>query len=842
MNTIIRIATAAALAALTPLPAYAQQKTKSQTSIHAAAKAGDTDGLKAILDADPEAWKLKDVSDDTALHIAAWEGHLEAVTLLLDRGADIEIRGSFAWTALHSAARGGHVGVCRLLLERGADRHSLNGSGQTPAQITRSAAVKEVLENVEMTVPGLDQFLADARKGNVEALRQWLDQSTKLLDARDALGRTAAMVAAAEGHTEVLRLLIDRGADINLLSSGNSASALSLAASGGHLDAVRLLVEHGAEVNPAVEKRSRFSTITCSPLSGAANTVTLTETGARAMRTVFQSEGEHSSGGAAANDDPKSVLAELQLQSGEPTFGEFLSSWFRREPEPLRASKRAIVALLLKAGADPNGKYAQSPLGEAALSGDTDTIRLLLEHGADPNRILTITTALGTAAIAHAPDAAIQLLLEAGADPLVKPADTPNAVGVSPIEFATKMSNESAFNLMFASLKPDALPESAHYQTLKAVVFDPALLRKALAAGFNAKAVGGEKMTALHRAAHGTNVESLRLLLEAGADPNAPDFAGFTPLHNAAEEGRATHIPLLLEHGAEIEAKTAKGIAPLQSACGPAGSVETVRLLLEAGAMVGARSTEGSTALLNAAGGGRVEIVTLLLKAGANPGEMKDYAVTALGLAARGPAPDDAPPPEEGFEATEFGTEEDYLRLAALLIEHGADVNAVPAGTTKGYSPLEMALTSGFGEMVLFLLEHGADLELKNKTQMDRTPIQVAVLGRKQDMLDLMIERGANVNAADIQGNTPLHQAAGLDDGEMIETLLKHGAAINARNEPRATPLYHAVYVKAANAVRVLLKHGADASINGPNGLTPLELAEVLEQRELVRLLTTYSK
>ena len=90
------------------------------TPTHEAAEAGDTKRLEALLDKDPDLINAKNDSGIQPLHMAAWEGHDEAVTLLLDRGANIAARDSGDWTALHFAASGDHAATCRLLLERGA--------------------------------------------------------------------------------------------------------------------------------------------------------------------------------------------------------------------------------------------------------------------------------------------------------------------------------------------------------------------------------------------------------------------------------------------------------------------------------------------------------------------------------------------------------------------------------------------------------------------------------------------------------------------------------------------------------------------------------------------------
>jgi ankyrin repeat protein len=129
---------------LHPVSALAQKGVTRP--IHEAAKAGETAKLGEILDATPDAWKLKDDAGNPPLHVAAWEGENEAVALLLDRGADIAARGFDEWTAQHLAARGGHAKTCQLLLERGADRDALNGVDRNALKTATNAATRQVLK------------------------------------------------------------------------------------------------------------------------------------------------------------------------------------------------------------------------------------------------------------------------------------------------------------------------------------------------------------------------------------------------------------------------------------------------------------------------------------------------------------------------------------------------------------------------------------------------------------------------------------------------------------------------------------------------------------------------
>jgi uncharacterized protein len=99
-----------------------------------AASLGDVERLQELLDADPSLATVFSGDGFTALHLPAFFGGVEAVRLLLDRGADVDAhgRGWMTGTPLNSAAAGGHTDVARLLLDSGADPDARQASGWTP--------------------------------------------------------------------------------------------------------------------------------------------------------------------------------------------------------------------------------------------------------------------------------------------------------------------------------------------------------------------------------------------------------------------------------------------------------------------------------------------------------------------------------------------------------------------------------------------------------------------------------------------------------------------------------------------------------------------------------------
>ncbi|XP_046858084.1 ankyrin repeat domain-containing protein 66-like [Xenia sp. Carnegie-2017] len=117
------------------------------TELHEAAAKDDVKTLQCLLvksdiDVDAEDW---DWGKRTALHIAACNGSTATVKLLLDHGADMEMRMTGGWIPAHCAAEGGHVVVLRLLMEYKCPMNVQDDSGDTPVNIATVYGHKDVV-------------------------------------------------------------------------------------------------------------------------------------------------------------------------------------------------------------------------------------------------------------------------------------------------------------------------------------------------------------------------------------------------------------------------------------------------------------------------------------------------------------------------------------------------------------------------------------------------------------------------------------------------------------------------------------------------------------------------
>ena len=138
------------------------------------------------------------------------------------------------------------------------------------------------------------------------------------------------------------------------------------------------------------------------------------------------------------------------------------------------------------------------------------------------------------------------------------------------------------------------------------------------------------------------------------------------------------------------------------------------------------------------------------------------------------------------------------------------------------------------------LLEKGADPNAQDSSGW--TPLHTAVAHGHVNVAKLLIEYGADVNAKTLRGWTPLHFASAFRMPLMVKLLLQNGADVNAKDKDGATPLHFAASKGYLDVVELLLKNGADPSIINSLGETPAELAEINGHRDVAVFIREWSR
>ena len=337
--------------------------------------------------------------------------------------------------------------------------------------------------------------------------------------------------------------------------------------------------------------------------------------------------------------------------------------------------------------------------------------------------------------------------------------------------------------------------------------------------------VGSHGRTMLWEAAYRGKLESVRFLLERGADINLPGCyhiqhrLEITPYCVARSKGRDLVADYLLAQGATIDIHTAAYLGDYDAVCSHlnndadlvnSGYLQSVMLPTGEPHTFEHRETPWATPLCYATMGGNRAIVELLISRGAtiapHSERLLDYAVS-----------------------------EDHVEIAKLLLENGADPDKAPrildddsemrnllkafgvppkdinAKNHMGWPPLVYACRGDNGEhpnAIFGLLALGADIDVQNYK--GKTGLHCAAKAGFLKVINLLIEKGATIDATDNDGETPLFEAirSTIKSGEKqraaLEALLVKGANPNVKNRKGLTPLQVAQRMRRADAGKVI--------------------------------------
>ncbi|CAB1121171.1 unnamed protein product [Ectocarpus sp. CCAP 1310/34] len=409
----------------------------------------------------------------------------------------------------------------------------------------------------------------------------------------------------------------------------------------------------------------------------------------------------------------------------------------------------ALVEAEANVGAEEYGTGG-TPLHLATGSASVDAVACLLRHGADANKLngdrlsalhlaakdgaadMTSLTALHMA-ISNKDTGVIDALVEAGAEVDAQGGETCE----TPLHLATKLGSSDAVAIL---LTHDADPKST--AIIQALVAEGA--QPSLSEGING-------MTSLALAAARRHGEAAASLVLHRPSANAQDDRRRTALHCAASNDNVAVIDVLAAAGAKIGAKDKRGWTPLHFA----------------------------------SSGGCIEAVAALMKHGSDGNIVNFDCYSPLHLAV---------------------CKGDCAAVTAVLVG-GADLEAEAA---HGGTPVHNALQWGCSEVVLALLKHGAH------------PTKRMANGRGGRHAAV----GENIDLRDYEGSTALHLVGG-DSAEVVEILLQHGAEVESRDMDDRTPLHKVAmtYNKRYTSIDALVDGGAAIETPDNFGRTILHLA-----------------
>ena len=341
---------------------------------------------------------------------------------------------------------------------------------------------------------------------------------------------------------------------------------------------------------------------------------------------------------------------------------------------------------------------------------------------------------------------------------------------------------------------------------------------------------------------------------------------------------------VLIDAGADIETKDDMGRSPLHFAC-RSGALDVVKMLVRKGARVCVADDGGRTCFMFAAYHGHTETVRYLVDADRTALNLTNYIRDAQ------------------WSALFYAIHQNHADVVQVLIDAGADIEVKDQ---SGCSPLHLACLSGELELVKMLVKAGAGvcvtdnagrtcfmfaayhghtetvrylmdashtaLNLTNqKGEAQWSALFYAIHQNHADVVQVLIDAGADIEAKDERGCSPLHEACGSGELEIVKVLVKAGSGVSVTdnkgnaclnlaaqnghtetvryllclpevdvnqsvNNSGLTSLNHAVSQKHSDVVQVLIDAGADVEANNM-GLTPLHRACKCGALEIVQML-----
>ena len=194
-----------------------------------------------------------------------------------------------------------------------------------------------------------------------------------------------------------------------------------------------------------------------------------------------------------------------------------------------------------------------------------------------------------------------------------------------------------------------------------------------------------------------------------------------------------------------------------------------------------------------------------------------------------------------GFSAAQAGSYEDYFvaikqdnpKAITELLQRGFDPNT---RDPKGFHGLYLALREPSLKAAEAILA-SPKVDVEARTKEDESPLMLAALKGHREMAEKLVAKGADVNKT---GWAPLHYAATHGHIEIIRLLLEHHAYIDAESPNGSTPLMMAAGYGTASAVKLLLEEGADPMIANKQGLTAITFAQRANRTESAEIIAAF--
>ena len=784
---------------------------------------------------------INSVDDDgnQPLHLACIKLLSATGSMLLSHGADVKalnkqmkcpldlaneaiISKSFEYdgnSPLHIAAKG-QIQTLQLLVDFGVCTNLLNELKQTPLHIAASGYIDS---------PELCKVL--------------LEQQSKV-SAKDADGNQPLHLACKEGHTKTGVLLISHGAFVNSVNKhGQTPLHMVACADKDCPELCDALLQHHAKISSVDDDGNQPLHFACINLHSAT---------VRMLISI----------GASLTALNKQMKSPLHL-ANEAIISKPRYDGNNALHVAARESRIHHVQLLIDCGSCTNlvNELKQTPLHMAAsgLLDSPELCNVLLQQHSDVNAADVDGNQPLHLACKQFHSKASQVLISNGAF-----VNAVNTCGATPLHTSTdgvKDCPELCSVLLQNNARIDAVDKDGnqplHLASKQSHTATSILL---ISKGAFVNAVNTCGQTPLHKAAGGKTEcpELCVVLLQNEANINAVEKYGNQPLHLACKQCHTAKSKLLISNGAFVNAVNTFGQTPLHLAAGgDSECLEVCRVLLQNNAKIDAEDEDGNQPLHLACKRRYTETSSLLITKGAFVNAVNMVGQTPLHMSMGGKkgcpklcnvllqnsAKIDAMD-EDGNQPLHLACRRLLASVVSLLVSHGADTAALNKQQRKPLhlaeesllkswhsrkedDALHIAARRGQFELVQLLFVCGAPKDAVNKH--GQTLLHTAACAKTEclKLCEILLQQNSKVDAADEDGNQPLHMACKQGNAATSQLFLKHGAKANAVNRCGETPLHKAVGVETwfCQILDALMQHHASINAADKNGNRPLHLA-----------------
>ena len=712
---------------------------------------------------------------ETPLLLACSKAQAQSVGVLLDAGANPNICDKDDESCLHWAVnKGCDDEVLQELIDHGAHLDALDLKCRTPLRLAfsrRSLSTMKVLmkAGADPNIPDQDgdTTLHNAihTRDSIKTFQALIDHGANI-DAVNNASMTPLVLASLDKQMDTIKFLLHAGADSSIPDKdGDTILHLGIHKRWSK-EKLQVLVDHGAHLNGINKKGHTPLVLAC--IDRQIDTLQLL-LNAGADSSIPDADGD--------------TVAHYAIYK----------DW----------SKESLQALV-DCGICLNcvNKKGQTALVLACCDRQTDSVKVLLEAGADPN----IADADGDNALHNAiykkcSKEIVQVLADC-----VTHIDALNNEQQSALMIACGKENIDAVQVLLSARADPHLVDKAKNNCLHIAVNKGNLqiVHAILSGHIDVNAQNNQQYTALFVACAKNNTRIAKYLIQKGADVNITNERNSSPLHVAIARNALDLCDDLLKHGANINLKGKDAMSPLHTAVRQ-GSDDAVQLLLQHGPDVNAEDRVQDTPLHVACRKGDNSKAIILLQNGAET-KCKNL---------------------EGCTPFYYAVTECNRATVEAFVNH--DPAVLNVEIYSGGTVLQYYCSKGNSNMVKWLVDHGADMD---KICAEGNALVAALDNGHKNIVFMLIEAGADVSRSPVSSHLGfvdrIYQQRHLHMN-LLEHLIcseKCSISLTAVNENHETFFFQACKDEAMEVVQMLLdcKHDIGMNICNKFGKHPVSI------------------